>query len=98
MTSRNAAGLTRQNSNSHEGLEPVSHDCRTVGRDYWVEDEAREGTHKGDAGPDSDTRALKLEVEIPLDEDALSTAMFIEYFLPEGRQAHDPGATRWKRN
>jgi len=42
-------------------------------------------------GLDSDTRALKLEVEIPLDEDALSTAMFIEYFLPEGRQAHDPG-------
>ena len=24
MTSRNAAGLTRHNSNSHEGLEPVS--------------------------------------------------------------------------
>jgi virginiamycin B lyase len=40
-------------------------------------------------GPDSETRALKFDVEIPLDEEALSTAMFIEYFIPEGRQAED---------
>jgi streptogramin lyase len=41
-------------------------------------------------GPNSDSRTLKIDVEIPLDEDALSTAMFIEYLLPEGRSAHDP--------
>ena len=41
-------------------------------------------------GPDSERRALKIEVDIPLDEDALANAMIIEYFLPEGRKAHDP--------
>ncbi|MBI2823012.1 MAG: hypothetical protein HYX74_12385 [Acidobacteria bacterium] len=42
-------------------------------------------------GPKSQTRALKINVDIPVDEDALSKAMFIEYFLPKGRRAHDPG-------
>jgi virginiamycin B lyase len=41
-------------------------------------------------GPDSRRRALKIDVQIPLDEEELSKAMFIEYFLPEGRHAHDP--------
>jgi virginiamycin B lyase len=41
-------------------------------------------------GAESERKALKIDVDIPIDEDALSTAMIIEYFLPEGRGAHDP--------
>jgi len=33
-------------------------------------------------GPDSPARGLKLDVEFPLDEKALSKAMYIEYLLP----------------
>jgi len=33
-------------------------------------------------GPDSPARGLKIDVEFPLDEEALSKAMFIEYLLP----------------
>jgi len=38
-------------------------------------------------GPDSPARGLKIDVEFPLDEEALSTAMFIEYLLPLGPDA-----------
>lgn len=41
-------------------------------------------------GPDSPRRALRIDVDLPVDEEALSKAMFIEYLLPEGRHAHDP--------
>ena len=33
-------------------------------------------------GPDSPSRVLRLDVEYPLDEQTLSTAMFIEYLTP----------------
>ena len=33
-------------------------------------------------GPDSTKRALRLDIEIPLDEAALSNAMYVEYYLP----------------
>lgn len=33
-------------------------------------------------GPDSPKRALRLDVEMPLDEAALAKAMYIEYYLP----------------
>ncbi len=33
-------------------------------------------------GPDSPARGLKIDVELPLDEETLSKAMFIEYLLP----------------
>jgi streptogramin lyase len=38
-------------------------------------------------GPESPARGLKIDVEFPLDEEALSTAMFIEYLLPLGPEA-----------
>lgn len=41
-------------------------------------------------GPGSRPRALKITEEYPLDEEALSKAMYIEYPLPKGRQAHEP--------
>ncbi|MBI2823014.1 MAG: hypothetical protein HYX74_12395 [Acidobacteria bacterium] len=46
-------------------------------------------------GPGSPNRALKVNMDYPLDEQALSRAMFIEYFLPvdgpyKDRKAQDP--------
>ena len=38
-------------------------------------------------GPDSPARGLKIDVEFPLDEKALSKAMFIEYLLPLSPEA-----------
>lgn len=38
-------------------------------------------------GPDSPPRGLKLDVEYPLDEEALSKAMYIEYLMPLGPDA-----------
>lgn len=41
-------------------------------------------------GPDSRPRALKVDAEYPVDEQALSKAMFIEYLLPMAKKAGDP--------
>lgn len=38
-------------------------------------------------GPDSPARGLKIDIEYPLDEKALSKAMFIEYLMPLGPEA-----------
>lgn len=39
-------------------------------------------------GPDSPARGLKVDVQLPLDEEALSKAMFIEYLMPLGPDAN----------
>src|SRR5207237_1496651 len=40
--------------------------------------------------PDSARRALKVDAEFPVDEQVLSKAMYVEYYLPP-----DPAATRF---
>lgn len=40
-------------------------------------------------GPDAPKRALRLDVEVPLDEEALARAMYVEYGIPQDGRAGD---------